>query len=50
MIIAKNKQKIIITAKIKRANGNIEDVGTLTEIKSPFLLQKIKNIFKGSGK
>jgi len=45
-MIAKNKQKIIITAKIKRANGTIEDVGVLTEIKKPSLVKKIKSFIK----
>ena len=50
MINVENKQKVIITAKIKRANGDIENVGTLAGIKSPFLFQKIKKLFKGSDK
>jgi len=49
MITAKNKRKVIITAKIKRKDGTIEDVGVLTEIKSPFLFQKIKKLFRGKG-
>jgi len=39
----KNKHKIIIEAKIKRKNGEIEE-RTLTQIESPFSLQKFKNI------
>lgn len=46
MITAKSKQKIIVSAVIKRKNGTIEDVGVLTEIKTPSLLQKFINTIK----